>query len=189
MENIAKEILKHLGNEHTKVERKQGFMGNYYSPLIDTIYIAEDFENTKVPDDAKNINKKAAELIVICHECIHSVQSKTLHILNTIFANVSMILFLVYIVMALFWTSSLWIKIATITALVTSIVIRLILEVGATNGSTKLAKEVVNKGLLKDITDEDIQQGIEYIDKNKWIAFPQMILDKIIFLILVLIIK
>ena len=188
MENVVKEILNHLGNNHTKVEIKQGFMGNYYSPLIDTIYIAEDFENTRMPNGSEKINKKAAELIVMCHECVHSVQSKTLHVLNTIFANISMVLFLAYVVMMILGTSLLWIKIATIISLVTSIVVRLILEIGATNDSTKLAKDIVNNGIIEAVTDEDIHQGIEYINKNKWIAFPQMILDKIIFLILVLII-
>ena len=56
-------ILKYLNNEHTKVERKEGFMGNYYSNLIDTIYIAEDFENSIVPETIKNMNKKAAEAV------------------------------------------------------------------------------------------------------------------------------
>lgn len=188
MDNVAKEILKHLMNDHTKVERKQGFMGNYYSPLIDTIYIAENFENTKVPNGAENINKKAAELIVVCHECIHSVQRKSLHILNTLFANLSMILFLIYIVMAFLRTSLLWGKIATIIALVTSIVIRLILEMGATNGSTKLAEEIVARELVEGVTCEDIQASIEYINKHKLFALIQMVLDKIIFLVLVLIV-
>lgn len=188
MENVAKQILNHLGNNHTKVERKQGFMGNYYSPLIDTIYIAEDFENTKLPNGAENINKKTVELIVMCHECIHSMQSKTLHVLNTIFANLSMVLFLAYVVMTIFWTSLLWIKIVTIVSLVVSIIIRLVLEIGATNYSTKLAKDIVDSGMIQDVTDEDVQQGMVYINKNKWFAFPQMVLDKIIFLIVVLIV-
>ena len=188
MEDVAKQILNYLGNSHTKVERKQGFMGNYYSPLIDTIYIAEDFENNKLPSGAEKINKKAAELIVMCHECIHSVQSKLLHVLNTICANISLVLFLVYVAMTIFWISILWVKIATIVSLAVSMVIRLILEIGATNRSTKLVKEIVDGGIIQDVTDEDIQQGIEYIDKHKWIVFPQMILDKIIFLIVVIII-
>lgn len=189
MENIAKEILKHLVNNHTKVEIKQGFMGNYYSPLIDTIYIAEDFENTNIPSGAENINKKAAQLIVVCHECIHSIQNKSLHMLNTIFANFSMILSVIYIFITLLGTSYLWLKIVATSTLLLSMAVRLILEVGATNGSTKLAKEAIDKGLVHDVSKEDIQESIEYINKHKWYAFPQMILDKIIFLTLVLIIK
>ena len=189
MESITKQILNHLGNEHTKVERKQGFMGNYYSPLIDTIYIAEEFENTKMPNGTEKINKKAAELIVVCHECVHSVQNKSLHLLNTLFANLSLILSLTYIIMAVLGTSQLWLKIVTASALVLSIIFRLILEIWATNSSTKLAKEIVDKELVQDVSKEDIQEGVEYINRHKWVAYLQMISDKTIFLTLVLIVK
>lgn len=189
MDSVAKEILKYLGNEHTKVERKSGFMGNYYSPLIDTIYIAENFENTKVPEDAKGMNKKAAELITVCHECIHSVQNKYLHILNTIFANLSMVLAIVCIFIGVFWTSPLWLKIGTCVSLTVSIIFRLILEVGAVNGSTKLAQDVVSKDMVQNVSIQDIEESTKYMNKHKYLAFLQMVLDKIIFLVLVLVIK
>jgi len=188
MESIAKQILNHLGNGHTKVERKQGFMGNYYSSLIDTIYIAEDFENIKMPNGAEKINKKAAQLIVVCHECIHSVQSKVLHILNTLFANFSLILSVIYVIIAVLSTSQLWFKILTISTVLFSVIFRLILEIGATNGSIKLAKEAVDKDLVQHVSNEDIQESIRHINKHKWFAFPQMVLDKIISLILLIII-
>ncbi len=187
MEELAKEILKYLGNLHTKVEKKQGFMGNYYSPLIDTIYIAEDLKNVKVQNGSENINKKAAELIMMCHECAHSVQSKGLHLLNTLFANLSMILSVICILIALLGTSKLWLIMVTSAALIASITIRLILEVGAINGSAKLAKEVVDNEFVQGVSHEGVQEGIEYIKKHKLFALVQMILDKIVFLILVLI--
>lgn len=188
MDSVAKEILEYLGNTHTKTERKPGFMGNYYSPLIDTIYIAENFENMSVPNGAENINKKAAELIVVCHECIHSVQSKTLHLLNTLFANLAVILFIVYIVTLLLDASVIWIKVTTIVTLVANIIIRLILEMGATSGSTKLAKEAVSRDLVEGVTTEDVEASTEYINKHKLFALMQMVLDKIIFLTIALIV-
>lgn len=189
MDNIAKEILKYLGNKHTKVERKQGFIGNYYSPLIDTIYIAENFENTKVPEGAKNMNKKAATLITVCHECIHSVQNKFLHILNTIFANLSIIMSAIAIFISLFWSSPIWLKIMVATLLVLSIITRLILETDAINGSVKVAKEIVSKELLSDVSKSDVDESIKYINKYKLYALTQMVSDKIIFLVLVLLVK
>lgn len=188
MDNIAREILKYLGNKHTRVERKQGFMGNYYSSLIDTIYIAEKFENAKVPKGMENVNPKAAELIVVCHECIHSVQNKMLHILNIMFANFSMILAVICIFIALFSTSTLWLTIVSSALLLTSMVVRLMLEYGAINGSIKLAKEVVDKGLVADVFTEDIEQSIEYINKRKWSALIQMLLDKIVLLVIVILV-
>ncbi len=189
MDSLIKEILNHIGNTHTKVERKQGFLGNYYSPLIDTIYVVEDFEKIKMPNDAKKINPKAAKLIMVCHECIHSIQSKKLHILNTIFANISLILSVVYLFIALVGTGQLWLKMGALATITTSIVIRLILELGATNGSTELAKELVNKGFLDCVSAEDIQESVEYIRKHRVVALTQMVVDKIVFLILVLIFK
>lgn len=189
MENIVKDILNYLGNTNTQVETKQDFKGNYYSYLTDTIYIAKDFENTKTPSAAKNINKKAAELVVVCHECIHSIQSKCMHILNTIFSNLSIVLALIYIITGMFWTASLWFKIATCLVILASIVIRLVLEVGAINGSIKLADDVVSKNIVDGPSQQDIQESKNYINKYKYIALAQMILDKIVFLILALTIK
>lgn len=189
MESKVKQILEYLGNYHTNVERKQGFMGNYYSPLIDTIYIAENFENAEIPKDAKDMNKKAAELIVLCHECIHSVQSKCLHLLNTLFASISIVLSLVCIFIGVFWTSPIWLKAVTLTILALSIVFRIILELGAIKGSTKVAVELVKSGLIEDVSEQDIEEGEIYINKHRFAALMQMISDKIIFLILVLVIK
>lgn len=188
MESLTKDILKYLNNEHTKVETKEDFKGNYYSYLIDTIYVARSFEQQKVPDAAKNINKEAAKLIVVCHECIHSMQSKIAHILNAVFSNLSIILSIVCIILGLFWTNPLCLKIAIGAILITSVIVRLILEDDAINGSIKLASDVVSKDIVEEITQGDIQQGAEYILKYKCLALLRMIVDKIIFLILVLVI-
>jgi len=188
MEDLTKHILKKINNEHTKVELKEDFKGNYYSYVVDTIYIAKNFGNKKVPKSVENMNKKAAELIVVCHECIHSIQNKYMHILNTIFSNLSMILTIISIVIGVLWTSPLWLKIATIIALLISIIIRLILEVGAINNSIKLASDIVSNGMVEGVSNEDIEEGTKYIEKNKCLALLQMIIDKIIFLVLIFVI-
>lgn len=189
MEKVAKKILNYIGNTHTKVEKKEGFMGNYYSHLIDTMYIAENFENKEMPAGVKNINKKAAELVVVCHECIHSTQSKCIHLLNTLFSNLSIVLSVVYVMMALLWTNYIWLKIVTAIIIVASIVLRITLEIGAINNSIKLASEIVNNKIIEGISQNDIEESIKYINKHKIMAVLQMITDKIVFLILVLIIK
>jgi len=189
MEDIAKDILKYLGNTHTKVEKKEGFMGNYYSHLIDTIYLSEGFEKKETPVAAKDINKKAAELVTICHECIHSTQNKHMHLINTILSNLSIVLAVICIVWGVFWTSPVWLRIIAGVIIVMSIIVRLILEIGAVNGSVKLADEFVNKDMIEGVTKQDIEASIKYINKYKFMALLQMVADKIIFLILVLIIK
>lgn len=189
MEQITKNVLEYLGNTHTKIERKEGFMGNYYSHLIDTIYIAEAFETKEVPGAVKSINKKAAELITVCHECIHSIQNKYVHLVNTIFSNLSLVLAIVCVAWGLFWTSPVWLRIIAGVVIVASIIVRLVLEIGAVNGSIKLAAEIVDKGIIDSTSEQDIEKSIKYINKYKVVALLQMVSDKIIFLILTLVIN
>lgn len=189
MEKTAKVILKYIKNGHTNIELKENFKGNYYSYFNDTIYIAKDFQNSKSQQDAKSINKKAAELIVTCHECIHSVQRKYLHILNTIFSNLSIILAIVFVIIAIFGNGCLWFKVLVCSIITLNIIVRLILEIGAVNGSTKLAKDVVSKNIVSDVSQQDIIESIQFINKHKYLAFIQMILDKIILLVVILVIK
>ena len=189
MENETKEILNYLGNTHTKLELKEDFKDNYFSYLTDTIYIAKKFEKQKVPNAAKHINKKAAELILICHECIHSKQNELLHILNIIFSNMSIVLAVVGVFIGLLGTSPLWLKIPTIAVIIASITIRLILEVGAINGSTKLATTIVEKTVVHGVSRQDIEVSEKYMNKYKCLVLLKMVLDKIILLILVLVLK
>ena len=188
MEVLAKEILNYLGNKHTKIEVKKEFKGNYYSYLNDTIYVAQNFVGGKSPNKAKNINKEAAKLVVMCHECIHSNQSKCMHILNLVFSNFSIFFTLIYIIVAIFSASALWLKLIAIIAILASIIVRLILEIDAVNGSVKLARQIVAKNKMRDVSKQDVAESTKYIQKYKCLALLQMISDKIIFLILVLII-
>lgn len=189
MEEITKEALKYLENNHTKVEVKEGFMGNYYSHLIDTIYIAENFEGKNIPKSIKHISPKVAQLITICHECIHSMQNQTLHSMNTIFSNLSIILSILSIAWGVFGERPLWICITAIITTLIAIIMRLVLEVGAINDSTKLAFELVKKGIITDVVEQDVKVGREFIHKHKFMALSQMIIDKIIFLVLILLVK
>ena len=70
-----------------------------------------------------------------------------------------------------------------------SIVVRLILEFEAVNGSTKLAYNVVEKDIVQDVSKKDIEASAKYIGKYKYVALLRMVLDKIILLIAILIIK
>lgn len=189
MEDLTKNILNFLNNEHTKVEIKEDFKGNYYSYINDTIYLAKNFEQQKMPSKAKTINKDVAELIVTCHECIHSIQNKYLHILNTIFSNLSIICTLLCVAIRILGVSFLWLKIVAMSVILISIVLRLFLEIDAISGSLNLAKDMVLNRSVQEISNQDIQQATIYIKKYKGLALLQMIADKITFLILTLLIK
>lgn len=189
MKKITKEILKKLNNEHTKIEEKEDFKGNYYSYLNDTIYIAKNFTNQKQPKSTKDMNPKAAELIMICHECIHSIQNKLLHLLNTIFSNISIVLSIVAIVFGLFGNNKMWLDVIACFCLLLSIIVRVILELHAINKSIEIAISAINKKIINGVFNKDIEEATRYINKHKYLAVLQMVSDKIIFLILLLIIK
>lgn len=189
MEILTKEILKNLSNKHTKVELREDFKGNYYNYILDTIYIAKKVNQQKLSNKHKNINKKAANLVMICHECLHSIQNKWMHILNTILSNLSIVFTIIYVILAIFFKDILILKILTIGIILTSISVRLILEIGAINGSTELASNIVAQGITNEVSNEDIEDAVRYIEKHKYVALLNMILDKIIFLIVAICIK
>lgn len=186
MEQVTINVLRFLGNNKTRVEAKEDFRGNYYSYITDTVYIAKGVSEKQVPH---NINKNASEVLMVCHECIHSIQSKSMHILNTIFSNLSIMLTIICVFIGAFVDIPLWLRCATGIVILFSIIIRLFLETGAINSSIKLAYEVVSKGIVKNVSIQDIEEGLDYIKRHKYLAIIQMILDKIIFLILVFVIK
>lgn len=188
MVNITKKVLEHIGNNHTKVEEKTDFQGNYYSYITDTIYIAKKLKKKKISKANININEKAAVLVTVCHECIHSMQSKVLHILNTVCANLSIILTLVVIVLSIFYTTNGLLKVISAVIILTSIVVRLILEREAVNGSIRLSREIVNANKVQCVSAGDIDRGVMYIQNHKYLAYIQMIIDKLIFLVLVLVV-
>ena len=184
---LTKEILKHIGNNHTKVEVKEDFKGNYYSYITDTIYISKSLEN-KNEGKKERINKKAAAFVMLCHECIHSVQNKALHILNTVLSNLGIVLGIACIIIGIILENNLWLKLMAASILTISIFVRLFLENQAVKGSVKLAFNVVKVNKIADITQEDIQEGTQYINKYKWLALLKMVIDKIVVLIIILII-
>lgn len=188
MEKYAKKILKYLNNNHTKIEVKPEFKGNYYSFLTDTIYIAKNFNSKQPKKNVEKINVNTSNLVVTCHECIHSIQSRALHIINTILSNVSLILALVVVLLSVFKKESLVFNLASLSIIVASVALRCVLEMEAINGSTKLALEILQQENIDKITLNDIKQAEEYIKKHKLLALLGMNKDKIIMIVTLLLI-
>ena len=188
-EKVTKEILETIGNKHTKLEVKEDFKGNYYSYITDTIYIAKHFNEQQKAKATKDINENVAEIIVLSHECVHSMQNKMLHVLNTIFSNLSIVFTLICVFVGIFSSVSMWLKITSIAVLGISIVIRLILEMGAIKGSIELANKYINSNETTKSLHEDIVKSKEYINKHKVFALLTMVLDKIIYLTIIIFIN
>ena len=188
MEEITKDVLDYLNNNHTKVIEKEDFKGNYYSFLTDTIYLAKNFENTKIPKELEGVDKRAGEIIVISHECIHSIQSKAFHFLNVIFSNLTIVLGLICMLLTVFNSKNQIINVITEVIVLFGIAVRLFLEAEAVNKSTVVAREVVKKYNI-DIDSSDIDESEKFMNKTQYLALINMIKDKlIVFLIVGLII-
>lgn len=138
--SVCEKILKLLKNTTTKVKVKENLKGSYYAYITDTIYLPKE-----------NINEDVEErLIVICHECIHSVQSKKMHKINFILSNFEILLSIILLISICLKTSFLWILVLVyLTTLVFSIIIRVILEKDAVKRSFPLTMNVINKKVVK----------------------------------------
>ena len=154
MEKVAKRVLAILGNTHTKVKEKNEFKGNYYSYITDTIYLSKNYESVQMKKGELNISKVLNELVTICHEAVHSIQNKTLHMLNSIFSNLSIILAATCIMLEVVHKESILINIVALLILVLAIGIRLVLECDAVERSLLVARKAIIEGII-DSVDEN----------------------------------
>ena len=187
MKKEAEKILEYLGNKKTQVEEKEDFKGNYYSYLTDTIYLSKNFLN-KEQKDNKNISNYLANVIMICHECIHSIQKRYLHILNTVFSNLSILVFVICLITRIIENNIGVIKAVGLIMVGISIVIRLLLETEAIDGSINLVAKLMKDGLLKDVDEVALNDARKHIKAHKLFALSQMIFGKIICLVILIMI-
>lgn len=126
---LCKHILAEQGNNHTKVVALNTNRGGYYSYINDSIYISSG-----------NSNDKLKDIVVICHECIHSNQSKYLHIANIVVSNLEILAFILAILSMILGFITTPILMVYIAICLISITIRCVLEFPAMVNSFEIAK-------------------------------------------------
>lgn len=136
---VAKDILKAINNNTTKVVFDKDIKNNYYTYLNDTIYLTENKKYTKKNRDGR--------ICVIAHECRHSVQSKILQNLNFILSNIELLSFIIMIVLLLFKIINIMLVCIYISIVILSTIPRLILEIDAVKKSVKIAKDYLQQKL------------------------------------------
>lgn len=130
---VCQTILNDLGSVDTKVLTVEGLKGNYYSYITNTIYLNKNnVEDT--PDKAK-------ELVILCHESIHSTQKKSLHILNFVLSNIEIFMFIFAIILYLYCGNITKFTIYYTIANILSIAFRIFLEIPAMLKSFEIAKK------------------------------------------------
>lgn len=156
----CKAILEYIGNCSTKVVEKDDIRANYYSFLNDTIYIS----TIKIKDGGK-INNKIKKLLVMCHEAIHSTQSKKLQMINFVLANVELIYFIYLFIASVKSGINIHLILSYVFISLASMITRGYLEVNAVRGSIKLSSDLLNKGIVKKGGLEDFHKIVIKINK------------------------
>ncbi len=153
-EQIAKEILAKLKNENVKIKTGgTSSQASLYIVATNTIFIA-------------NIKNTFTRIQTIAHECIHSIQDKTLLWFNFIFSNIYILYWIIITILTLFN------KIANpnihaiilVMMSITLFFVRSYIETDAMTKARFLAKEYM-ESKKEVITKENIETIIENYDK------------------------
>lgn len=177
--DICELVLKVLDNQNVKVKLKKDINGNYYSFLNNTIYLTNRELNK---EELKKPDLKCGQLITICHECIHSTQSRWLHILNVLFSNLAIVLALLFFIRIIMYSGITLLGVLESFVLLVAILLRLILEIDAIKKSTFLAENLVRSNSIQSVTLEQISQAKIYINKLMPIQLIRIVALKILVL-------
>ncbi len=156
---IAKEMLKMLGNEEVKIEEAKDTSTSLYIAITNKISIA----------DMKN---NYARIQTISHECLHSCQDRTLLLFNFIFSNINIIYFFVISILTIFKVVNNQILQIAILMLFTLIqfAVRSFLEIDAMTRAKFLAKEYMEKKNL--CTEKEKETLLAEYDKINKVGIP-----------------
>ena len=170
-EEIAKDLLKKLGNKKTKCLFDEDIKGNYYVYLNDTIYLC----------NRQNKKDNYERLCVIAHECIHSIQSKWLQKLNFIFSNLEIIFFVLAIILYFFNITNVYLFSMYIAIAIFSIIPRVVLEIWAMLNAPKLSKKYLEE---KNFEKDDIKKVENVYNLSTKILMPFAIIQMFFFKLL-----
>lgn len=152
---VAREMLKILGNDNVKIEEAKNTGTSLYIAITNKISIA----------DMKN---NYARLQTIAHECLHSVQDRRLLLFNFIFSNIIIIYWLtICILTALGVINNIAEFIFLLLLMATlKLAVRQFLEVDAMTKAKYLAEKYIkSKKLLTEDESNELLEKYEEINK------------------------
>lgn len=156
---ICKNILEMLDNKEVKIEEVQEEKSttSLYMVMQNKILIG-------------NVNDSFTRIQTIAHECIHSVQNKTLLKFNFIISNINMIYFAIVCTLALFNVVNKEVGNILLIGLILMqfifFTVRSFLEIDAMTRAEFLAKEYIDKTkLLSEEDAETIENKYKEINK------------------------
>lgn len=159
---ICTKILEKLGNQKVKIEEEKDSKTSLYIAVSDKIIIA-------------NIKDTFTRIQTIAHECMHSVQSRTMLLFNFIFSNIFIVYFLAAIFLVIFNVLGgfIFIRIYIGVAIV-SYAVKSYLETDAMTKAFYVAKEYMEEHGRKNevITKEEINLLLNNMEKLNKIGIP-----------------
>ena len=159
---ICEDILKKLNNTDVKIEEDNETKTSLYIAVTNKIIIA-------------NMKDTFARIQTIAHECLHSVQNRTILMFNFIFSNIFLIYFVASIFLIFFnvGDNQIYILIYIFLSLIYCVV-RGHLENEAMSKAMYVAKEYMEEYKKKDdkISDEDIKKLVDNYDRINRIGIP-----------------
>ena len=149
---IAKEILGMIKNDTVKIEEAKDTQTSLYIVATNKISIA----------DMKN---NYARIQTIAHECLHSIQDKTILLFNFIFSNVSIFYLIVAIILTIcnvIQNTMLQIFILTLISII-KLTVRGYLEIDAMTKARYLSEKYIDSKQI--ITKEEKQNLLQKYDE------------------------
>lgn len=156
---IAKEMLEMLENKEVTIEQAKDTKTSLYIAVTNKISIADLKDNY-------------GRIQTIAHECMHSVQDRTLLMFNFIFSNISIFYFIIITILSIcnvVNNNMLQIFILLLFAFI-QFAVRAYLEIDAMTKSKYLAKEYMDKKEL--CTKQETEELIKEYDKINKIGIP-----------------
>lgn len=164
--DVAKGMLKILGNSNVKIEEAKDTKTSLYVAVTNKIIIA----------DMKN---NYARLQTIAHECLHSCQDRRMLLFNFIFSNINLIYFFVISILTIFKIINNQILQVSILMLFSLIqfAIRSFLEIDAMTKARFLSEKYIKKEKL--CTDKEKDILLKEYDKINEVGIP-FVVDNLI---------
>ena len=159
---ICTEILEKLDNKKVKIEEEKDSKTSLYIAVSDKIIIAD-------------IKDTFTRIQTIAHECLHSVQNRTMLLFNFIFSNISIIYFLVAIFLVLFNVLDGFVFVQIYIGIgIISYAIKLYLETDAMTKAFYVAKEYIEETSKTsvNITQEEVELLLDNMEKLNKIGIP-----------------
>lgn len=144
-DEIAREMLEIIDNKDVKIEEQKNTKTSLYIVATNKILISDLKDNY-------------GRIGTIAHECMHSVQDKTLLFFNFLYSNFVLLYWIVSIVLLLcsVWTNVLLQLIILLLLLFIQTIIRAYLETDAMMKSIKLSNDYIEKKKLCNEQEKNI---------------------------------